>query len=260
VSERVAIVTGAGSGIGRAAAQHVLEDGHRVVAVDVAAERLEWVDDEPCAVAVAGDVSTEACNAAMVAAAVEHFGGLDTLVLNAGVAHIGPLDGAHPELVDRVLAINLRGVVLGLRAALPALERSPAGAVVTVASISGMLGEPAMSVYAASKGGVVNLSRSAAVELGPRGIRVNCVCPGPTVTGMTRPVIESDPSVAEVVRRNVPLKRFAEPEEVARVIAFLASPAASFVHGAVLPVDGGVTANVGQYPPPSERTVSGIAG
>jgi NAD(P)-dependent dehydrogenase (short-subunit alcohol dehydrogenase family) len=108
-----------------------------------------------------------------------------------------------------------------------------------------------MAIYAASKAGVVNFSRAAAVELGPRGIRVNCVCPGPTVTGLTAPVVALDPSLPEALRANVPLRRLAQPEEIAAVICFLASPAASFVHGAVIPVDGGITANVGQQPPPA---------
>jgi NAD(P)-dependent dehydrogenase (short-subunit alcohol dehydrogenase family) len=146
--------------------------------------------------------------------------------------------------------VNLRGVALGLRAALPALERGREPAVVTVASISGLGGEPFMSVYSASKGGVVSLTRSAAVELGSRGIRVNCVCPGPTVTGMTRPTLDGSPDVAAALRRAVPLRRLAQPEEIAEVIAFLASSAASYVHGAVVPVDGGITANAGQQPPP----------
>jgi len=131
----------------------------------------------------------------------------------------------------------------------PALEVATAPAVVTVASISGMFGEPAMAIYAASKGGVVNFTRSAAVELGPRGIRVNCVCPGPTLTGLAAPQMAARPGIRETLRRNVPLKRLAQPAEIASVICFLASPVASFVHGAVIPVDGGITANVGQYPP-----------
>jgi NAD(P)-dependent dehydrogenase (short-subunit alcohol dehydrogenase family) len=125
-----------------------------------------------------------------------------------------------------------------------------------------MFGEPAMAIYAASKGGVVNLTRSAAVELGPRGIRVNCVCPGPTLTGLAAPQIAARPGIHETLRANVPLKRLAVPPEIASVICFLLSPSASFVHGAVIPVDGGITANVGQYPPadpPVRRLLNGDA-
>jgi NAD(P)-dependent dehydrogenase (short-subunit alcohol dehydrogenase family) len=189
----------------------------------------------------------------MVAAAVDRFGSLDTLVLNAGIALAGSLADVDTALIDRMLAVNLRSVALGIAAALPHLERGTHPAIVTVASISGMRGEPTSGLYAASKAGVISLTRSAAVELGPRGIRVNAVCPGPTETPMTMPHMDADPVAAAYVRRTVPLKRFAAPEEIAEVIAFLASPAASYVNGAVVPVDGGLTANVGQDPPPDVR-------
>ena len=255
---RVAVVTGAGSGIGRACAEHLLGAGYMVVGVDIDADGLSWLGTNGSTAAVTGDIGTESCNRAMVDTAIDRFGSLDVLVLNAAVAHVGPLDESAPEAIDRILGINLRGVSLGLRAALPALSRAEDPAVVTVASISGLGGEPFMSIYAASKGGVINLTRSAAVELGPRGIRINCVCPGPTITGMTKPTLDGAPGVAAALRRNVPLKRLAEPAEIAEVIAFLASPAASFVHGAVVPVDGGITANVGQQAPPDppERSAS----
>jgi NAD(P)-dependent dehydrogenase (short-subunit alcohol dehydrogenase family) len=246
---RVAIVTGAGSGIGRATAEQLLGSGHAVVAVDVDEAALAWTEGIETAAALVGDVSTVQTNRDMVAVAQDRFGALDVLVLNAGIAEIGSLRRLTPELIDRVLGVNLRGVALGLSSALPALEDASAPAVVTVASISGLFGEPAMAIYAASKGGVVNFTRSAAVELGPRGIRVNCVCPGPTLTGLAAPQMAARPSIRETLRANVPLKRLAQPAEIAAVICFLASPAASFVHGAVIPVDGGITANVGQYPP-----------
>jgi meso-butanediol dehydrogenase / (S,S)-butanediol dehydrogenase / diacetyl reductase len=171
------------SGIGKATAELLLARGHSVVAVDLDGERLAWIDGHDCAAAVVGDVSTEACNHAMVVAAVERFGSLHTLVLNAGVAHIGS-GGLHTELSDRVLAVNLRGVALGLRAALHSLERAHDPSVVTVASTPACRASPSWRSTRPARAAVINLTRSAAAEVGPRGIRVNCVCPGPTVSGM----------------------------------------------------------------------------
>jgi len=247
---RVAIVTGAASGIGRAAAERLAERGARVVAVDLDEARLAWTKEHLGVVARPGDVSDPAANAAMVEAAVRGFGRLDVLVLNAGLPAVGSLDGLPLESFERVLAVNLRGCVLGLRAALPALRAAGGGAVVMTASISGLGGDPGMWAYNTAKGAVVNLARSAAIELARDNVRVNCVCPGPIRTGMTEPIIAGAPQLAETLRSHIPLQRWGEPGEVAEAILFLASPAASFITGAILPVDGGITASTGQFPPP----------
>ena len=120
------------------------------------------------------------------------------------------------------------------------------------ASVSGLGGDPNMWAYNSAKGGAVNLVRSAAIELAAQEIRVNAVCPGPIRTGMTAPIHAQAPAIAETLRRHIPLQRWGEPEEVAAVIAFLISPEASFVTGAIIPVDGGVTANTGQFLPPEK--------
>jgi NAD(P)-dependent dehydrogenase (short-subunit alcohol dehydrogenase family) len=247
---RVAVVTGAGSGIGRATAEQLLEAGASVVGVDLLDESLAWLAGRERAAAFAGDVSTQACNAGMVECATERFEHLDTLVLNAGVVSVCPLEQIAPDHLDHVLAVNVRGVLFGLQAALPALRRAEAPSVVVTSSISGVAGDPYMSAYCASKAAVSNLVRAAAVELGHDGIRVNAVSPGATRTTMTKPFLEGNSEMLDPFRRRIPLKRFADPPEIAAVIVFLASPAASFVTGAVVPVDGGVTANVGQFPTP----------
>ncbi len=244
---RVALITGAGSGIGRATAQRILAQSGCVVAVDLDAKGLAWAEGIPSARAVAGDVTQESTNAAAVAAA-EPLGGLHALVLNAGLPASGAIDSLDMAIFDRVMAVNLRAVVLGVRAALPALRKASDPAIVVTASVSGLGGDPGLWAYNAAKGGVVNFVRSAALELGREGIRVNAVCPGPIHTGMTQGIQQS-PAVHEELRRHIPLGRWGEPEEVAAVLAFLASPLASFVNGAIVPVDGGVFASSAQFTP-----------
>lgn len=244
---RVAIVTGAASGIGRAAVAEITEGGGSVVAVDLDGTDLTWHDDRPVAT-VAGDVSTAETNNAAVALAVERFGRLDAMVCNAGAAMNGPLTEYPMADFDRSIAINVTGVILGVRAAVPAMIDAGGGAVCVTASTSGLGGDPGMWVYNTAKGAVVNFVRSAAQDLGPQGIRVNAVAPGPTETGMTR-AIRDRPEIYDGLRSRMALQRWAEPHEIARVISFLISPAASIVTGAIVPADGGITANTGQFLP-----------
>jgi NAD(P)-dependent dehydrogenase (short-subunit alcohol dehydrogenase family) len=247
----VAVVTGAASGIGRAAVTRLHTEGWSVLAVDVDAERLAWLDElGDGAAPFVADLSTEDGNTAMVAEATSRFGALDGLVLNAGLGTAGPIESQPLDELDRVLAINLRGAILGVRAAIPALRSSDRGAVVVTASISGMLGDPRMWAYNASKGGVLNFARAAAIDLGADGIRVNAVCPGPIAgTAMTEPVERHAPDLYEEMRSHVPLERWGRPEEVAAAIVWLLSEDASYITGIALPVDGGVTASTGMMRP-----------
>ena len=245
----VAIVTGAGAGIGEATARMLLDRGYAVVAGDVSAEALAWTDAVDAA-AVTADVSTEEGNAALAEAAMERFGRLDAAVLNAGIAKrsIWEADDAV-EVFDRTMAVNSRGVMLGIRHAAPRIAESGGGAIVVVASTSGIGGDPMRFAYNASKAAAINLARAAALDWAVRGVRVNVMAPGPTMTSILQGGRLTPEHLRELTR-NIPLQRMGRPEEQAEAICFLASPAASFITGAVLMCDGGVTANAGVFPPP----------
>lgn len=245
-----AIVTGAGAGIGEATARLLHARGYRVLAADVSSEALMWTSGIEGIVPHVADVSVEADNAAMVSAAVAAFGRLDVLVLNAGIArrtHWTADDAV--EAFDRIMAVNARGVVLGIRHGAPVIADSGGGAIVVVGSTSGVRADPERFAYDASKAAAINTARAAALDWGVKGVRVNVMAPGPTMTAILQGGRVSDEHLAELTR-NIPLQRMGTPEEQAEAICFLASPAASFITGAVLMCDGGVTAQAGIFPPP----------
>ncbi|MEW9529246.1 SDR family NAD(P)-dependent oxidoreductase [Microbispora sp. NPDC049125] len=242
------IVTGAAAGIGRAAALLFAERGYGVVAVDVAVPVCP--DGSDGLVPLVGDVSEEPVNEAAVALAVREFGRLDVVVLNAGIGGTPPLDAPGAiERFDRMVAVNLRGPVLGIRAAAPALRARGGGAIVLTASVSGLAGDPGVWAYNATKAAVVNLVRGTAIDHARQGIRINAVAPGLTDTPRTA-VHRDDPDLEAELTRRIPMGRWARPHEQAEAIWFLASPAASYITGVTLPVDGGLTASTGLLPPP----------
>lgn len=245
IAGRVAIVTGAASGMGRATAHLFADEGARLALVDLDAEGVERVAAEVReaggdVLALALDVSDGAAVVDAVTRTAAHFGAIDILVNNAGVSIPAPLHaedfGARWE---RTLAVNLTAHVTWARACLPHLERSDAARIVNIASTEGLGATAMISPYTASKHGVVGLTRSLAMELGPRRITVNCICPGPIHTGMTQEI--PDEAKRKFARRRVPLRRYGDPEEVAHGTLSLVLPASSFITGAVLPVDGGLT-------------------
>ncbi len=248
---KVAVITGAASGIGRAAALLFAREGARLVIGDQSAT----IHDTAAAIVAAGgsaiaqamDAGDEADVAAMVAAAQSHFGGIDIAFANAGIS--GGIDGIFdttPELMAQVLRVNLIGPMLMVKHAGKAMwDQGRGGAIVLTASVAGIRSGAGAPTYSASKAGVINLAMVAAQQLSETGVRVNALCPGLTETGMTKPTFDyaRDRDVTHKIGRLNPLRRAAQPEELANVALFLASAQSSYVNGQAIAVDGGLSSS-----------------
>jgi meso-butanediol dehydrogenase/(S,S)-butanediol dehydrogenase/diacetyl reductase len=243
--DRVAIVTGGASGIGEATVRRLVAEGARAVIADVDRERGESVAAETGATFEAVDVGDEAALGSLIERTARRLGRIDLLVSNAFASTVGPLEQTTGPGWERTIQVTLTAVFTGLRAVAPVMRSGGGGAVVNVASISGMAGDRGLAAYNAAKAGVINLTRTAALELAGAGIRVNAVCPGVIDTPALQRAFARRPEGRDVVSRAVPLRRLGRPEEIASAILFLASDDASYVTGATLVVDGGLTAGTG---------------
>ena len=248
---KVAIITGGSGGIGSAAAKLFAAEGGRILLVDLDGDALQRTVAEigaDQATHVVADVTDATQTQGYVAAAAEMFGGVDIALLNAGIeGTIKPITDYPVEMFDKVIAVNVRGVFLGLKYAMPAISRRGGGSIVITSSTAGIRGTNGMSAYITSKHAVIGLMRTAALEGAESNIRVNTVNPAPIATRMMASIEEQrglptgDRSNRPMAQR-LPLQRYGEPEEVARLMLFLGSEDGSFCTGGVYMVDGGVSA------------------
>jgi NAD(P)-dependent dehydrogenase (short-subunit alcohol dehydrogenase family) len=242
LSGKVAVITGASRGIGAEIVSLFLARDARVVAVS---RSVEEYPEHTALATVSGDVRDPETARRAVACAREHFGGLDVLVNNAGLDHTGPVDSAPVEEVREVFDVNFFGALHMLQAAVPALRERGGGSIVNITSRLAQIGVPTMALYSASKGALLALTRGAAVELAPHGIRVNAVAPGMTQTPLLDAWLKGlpDPEAAlGEVTAAIPQGRLATPRDVAEAVAFLSGDGAAYITGTSLAVDGGYTA------------------
>lgn len=250
---QVIVITGAASGIGKSAAEGFGRQGSVVVIADTDGERAERVGNELSASSGEAfpwelDVSNESEVVGMVEAVLRKYGRIDVLFNNAGVGpsashrfRMGSVVETPEDAWDAILAINLKGTFLTTKHILPVMASEGRGCVINNSSINGLVGIEGADAYTAAKGGLIALTRVLAVEWASKGVRVNAICPGPVDTPMNQPWLD-DPDRMRFFENSCPLGRVARPQEIANVVLFLASGAASYINGAVIPVDGGWTA------------------
>ncbi len=243
---KVAMVTGAAQGIGRAIATRLATEGAKVAIADIQEEVANATAQElraaGCtAVAVKLDVTSLASAQAAAQKVAQEFGGIDVLVNNAGWDKLEPFIESTPETWDKVIAINFRGVSHCCKAVIPQLQSRGGGKIVSIASDAGRVGSMGEAVYSGCKGAIIAFSKTLARELARNNINVNVVCPGPTETALLHGVMDKQPKVLDAMKRGIPMRRLGQPQDLAGAVAFLASADADYVTGQVISVSGGLT-------------------
>jgi NAD(P)-dependent dehydrogenase (short-subunit alcohol dehydrogenase family) len=245
LASKCAVITGAGSGIGRAAALQFAREGANVVLCDLDGEAVEAVAHEAGGIGLAADVTSQQDMERVAEAARERFGRIDALYANAGIAGGGSAHSLEQRDWDRVIAVNLTGVWLSMRAVLPTMIEAGSGSIIAQASTGGLVGVPGIASYSAAKGGVIALTRQVAVEYGRNGIRANTICPGTVITPLVEQTLHErglDDRAMLEAGRGYPLKRLGTVDEVASLALFLASDEAAWITGGTFTADGGYTA------------------
>jgi 2-hydroxycyclohexanecarboxyl-CoA dehydrogenase len=241
LDDKIAIVTGAGQGIGQGIAEKLAAEGATVVVTDLneatAKETAETIDG----VGIHADVTSRESVEAMVAQVHRQFGRIDVLVNNAGWDKASPFVDSDPADWDRVIAINLYGVLHTCKAVLPIMAERGSGSVVNLASDAGRVGSSGEAVYSAAKGGVIAFTKTIAREMARHGINANAVCPGPTDTALFASMGGDNPKLREALTKAIPLRRLGRPADLANAVAFLVSDEAAFITGQTVSVSGGLT-------------------
>ncbi len=250
LQDKVVVVTGGANGIGRAICEVFAGEGAHIVVSDIDEERGKKVCEgikgvSPRSLFVKADVSKEDDVKHLIEKTIGEFGKIDVMVNNAGIHHLGPITSLTEDIIDRLLAVNVKGTIWGMKHTIPYMLKQGYGVIINLSSMSGVVGHPNAALYCATKGAILQLTRAVALEYAEKNIRVNALCPGTVDTNILRNAVNNSPdpdATLKAFTEAEPVKRLASPEEIARSALFLASDDSTFMTGACLMVDGGFTA------------------